>query len=66
MPAERVPRRARANGELVGQDRRVYDCVLAAVMAHRLLPGTKLVEASLREPLSRTRCARRERLHLRP
>lgn len=42
-------------GELIGEDWRVYDCVLDAVMAHRLPPGTKLVESALGELLGVSR-----------
>lgn len=38
-------------GELIGADLRVYERVLDAVMAHRLPPGTKLVESALGELL---------------
>jgi DNA-binding GntR family transcriptional regulator len=41
----------RQKGELFGADERVYQAVLGAVMAHRLPPGTKLIEAVLSDAM---------------
>lgn len=42
---------SRIKGQLFGEDRRVYDTVFDAVMAHRLPPGAKLTEAVLCQAL---------------
>ncbi len=41
--------RSAPKGALQGEERKIYDAVLAAVMAGRLPPGTKLKEAELSE-----------------
>jgi DNA-binding GntR family transcriptional regulator len=40
---------SRIKGELFGADQKVCNAIIEAVMAHRLAPGTKLVEAVLAE-----------------
>lgn len=43
--------RARGKGELFGAEQRVYDAVFDAIMAHRLRPGTRLVESAVMRAL---------------
>lgn len=55
-PAARDSRTdARQKGELFGADQRVYRAVFDAVMAHRLPPGTRLIESVLVESLGAPR-----------
>ena len=55
--------RARGKGELFGAEQRVYDAVFDAVMAHRLRPGTRLVESAVMRALDLPRAVVRMGLH---
>ncbi len=53
------PTPVRHKGELFGRDREVYREVVAAVMSHRIPPGTKLTESVLCEALQVSRAVAR-------
>lgn len=64
-PGSRTGTRARAPAKRaqVAADQPIYDAVFAAVMQRRLMPGTKLVEATLCETFGVSRTIVRQALH---